>query len=229
MKSCRRELAIAVTLASLIFAIQARAAEVKYGKPPKAILDVLNAPPFPVAFPSPSGDMLLLATPVLYPPIADLAKPMLRLAGLRIDPTTNGEHHASYWSNLSLRRVADGAETKIALPTGRPNQLTWSADGKSFAFANIAPKGIELWVGNASTGQVKRVEGVHLNGIFGQMSFGSVSAPIQWMPDQKHLLVRTVPQAEAPLRRSRKLRTDRTSRRALAVAGRAARMRLATC
>ena len=199
MNSRRRELAITVALASLVFAIQVHAGEAKYEKPPKAVLDVLNAPPFPVALPSPSGDKLLLATPVLYPPIADLAKPMLRLAGLRIDPTTNGEHHASYWSNLSLRRVADGAETKVALPAGaRPNHLTWSADSKSFAFANIAPKGIELWVGNASTGQVKRIEGVYVNGIFGQVGFSSVGAPIQWMPDQKHLLVRTVPQGRGP-------------------------------
>jgi len=199
MNSRRRELAIALALAPLVFAVQVRAAEVKYEKPPKAVLDVLNAPPFPTAFPSPSGDTLLLATPVLYPPIADLAKPMLRLAGLRIDPTTNGEHHASYWSNLSLRRVADGAETKVPLPAGaRPNQISWSADGKSFAFANIVAKGIELWVGNASTGQVKRLEGIYLNGIFGQPSFGFASAPIQWMPDQKHLLVRTVPSHRGP-------------------------------
>ncbi len=194
MKSRRRELVIAVALGAWLFAIGSEAADVKYQKPPKAVLDVFNAPAFPVAFPDPSGGTLLLATPVLYPPIADLAKPMLRLAGLRIDPTTNGEHHASYWSSLSLRKVADGSETKVELPTGaRPGSPAWSADGKWFAFTNIAAKGIELWIGNASNGQVRRLEGIRLNGIFGPMV-----SPLQWMPDQKTLLVRLVPADRGP-------------------------------
>src|SRR5258708_407930 len=117
MKSRRTIFVTAVALGALL-AIGSEAADVKYQKPPKAVLDVFNAPPFPIAFPNSAGDTLLLATPVLYPPVADLAKPMLRLAGLRIDPTTNGEHHASYWSGLSLRKVGDGSETKIELPAG---------------------------------------------------------------------------------------------------------------
>ena len=194
MKTRRTIFVTAVALGALFLAIGSEAADVKYQKPPNAVLDVFNAPPFPVAFPNPTGDTLLLATPVLYPPIADLAKPMLRLAGLRIDPTTNGEHHASYWSGLSLRRVGDGSETKIELPAGaRPSYPTWSADGKSFAFTNIGAKGIELWIGNAANGQVRRLDGIRLNGVFGPLV-----PPIQWMPDQKLLLVRSVPADRGP-------------------------------
>src|SRR5262249_42897941 len=189
MKIHRAVLLTAVAFGASLYPVGSEAADVKYQKPPKAVLDVLNAPPFPVAFPNPAGDMLLLATPVPYPPIADLAKPMLRLAGLRIDPTTNGEHHASYWSGLSLRKVPGGSETKIELPAGaRPSSFSWSADGKWFAFTNIASNGIELWVGNGANVQARRLDGIRLNGIFGPMS-----SPIQWMPDQKMLLVRSVP------------------------------------
>src|SRR5262249_29315655 len=63
-----------------------------YRKAPPAIAAVLDAPPTPVVSVSPARDHLLLVQGVRYPPIADLAEPMLRLAGLRINPRTNGPH-----------------------------------------------------------------------------------------------------------------------------------------
>jgi dipeptidyl aminopeptidase/acylaminoacyl peptidase len=136
----------------------------------------------------------LLATPVPYPPIADLAKPMLRLAGLRIDPTTNGEHHAPYWTALSLKKVAGGSEKKITLPpNARPSHFLWSADGKSIAFANTTPNGIELWIATAASGDARRLEGVQLNG-----TLATWAGSFQWMTDLKTLLVRLVPPDRGP-------------------------------
>src|SRR2546428_7490595 len=74
------------------------AAQTKYQKPPQAILDVLTAPAPPNIIVSPTDDVLILATRVRYPPITDLARPMLRVAGVRIDPTSNNVHGAPYWS-----------------------------------------------------------------------------------------------------------------------------------
>jgi dipeptidyl aminopeptidase/acylaminoacyl peptidase len=185
-------LARIVALIPIWFATGLQAAPIKYQKPPKAVLDVLNAPQFPSASPSPSGDTLLLAAPVLYPAISDLAKPMLRLAGLRIDPTTNGQHHAGYVSDLAFQRVADGSEKKILLPTGaRPSSPRWSPDGKWVAFINTVSNGIELWVAAAASGQARRIEGVRINGAFAGMILPS--SEFQWMPDGKTLLVRVVP------------------------------------
>src|SRR5882762_4617940 len=66
------------------------AQETPYMKPPPAILDVLNSPEPPQVSVSPTRDMMLMSTQLRYPPIADVAAPMLRLAGSRIDPATNG-------------------------------------------------------------------------------------------------------------------------------------------
>lgn len=197
MNSRRMKWMTAVALGAILLSIGTQAADVEYQKPPKAVLDAFNAPPFPVAFPNPKGDTLLLATPVLYPSIADLAKPMLRLAGLRIDPTTNGEHHPSYWSGLLLKKIADGSETRIELPADAQPGLpawSWSADGKWIAFSNTSAKGIELWVANAADGKARRLEGIRLNGIF-----GLAGSTIQWMPDQKSLLVALVPADPGPV------------------------------
>jgi dipeptidyl aminopeptidase/acylaminoacyl peptidase len=175
-----------LALAVSFWARVAAPAELTYQKPPKAVLDVLHAPVSPNAFPNPSGDTLLLATPVLYPPIADLAKPMLRIAGIRIDPSTNGEHHAPYFSALSLKKVTDDSEIKIELPSdARPSSPQWSADGKYIAFTNTTPTAIELWVCEAATGKARRLNGVRINALLG-LGF-------HWTPDQKALLARLVP------------------------------------
>ena len=92
MKMSQSRLTRFTALTLLLLLSNLAAAQQAYKKPPKEVLDVLNAPVTPLVSISPSRDMLLLATGVRYPPIADLAQPMLRLAGLRINPNTNGPH-----------------------------------------------------------------------------------------------------------------------------------------
>jgi dipeptidyl aminopeptidase/acylaminoacyl peptidase len=156
-----------------------------YKRPPKEVLDILSAPVTPTALISPARDTMLLTTGLRYPPIADLAQPMLRLAGLRIDPATNGPHRFQYSVALSLKRISDGSKAKITLPPGaKITYLQWSADGKHFAFLNTAATGIELWVGDAATGKIRQLRGVAVNSAYGD--------PLQWMPDNHTLLVQTI-------------------------------------
>src|SRR5205807_206090 len=51
-----------------------------YRRPPKEVLDILQAPPTPQVSVSPTRDRLLLLHAERYPGIAELAEPMLRLA-----------------------------------------------------------------------------------------------------------------------------------------------------
>src|ERR1022692_3037658 len=81
-----------ITAILLLAAALALPAELTYQKPPQEILDVLNAPPPPAISVNPSRDYAILMQPLRYPPIAEVAQPMLRLAGLRIDIRTNGPH-----------------------------------------------------------------------------------------------------------------------------------------
>ncbi len=157
-----------------------------YRRPPQQILDVLNTPPAPQASLSPAGDTLLLIQPVRYPSIADLAAPMLRLAGQRINPATNGPHRASHFAALTLKRIADGSEVKVALPAGaKLGMPEWGPDGRRFAFTITTATGIEIWVAEAATGQARRLPGVVLNASYGDA--------LQWMPDSRTLLVQLIP------------------------------------
>src|SRR5271166_4596537 len=87
-----------------------------YRKPPKAVLDVLNSPLTPTLAISPTRHFAMQGQPVRYPPIAELAQPMLRIAGMRINPKTNGLHNATFASSLILRRIPEGTEIAVALP-----------------------------------------------------------------------------------------------------------------
>lgn len=164
-----------------------------YQKPPDAVLDVLNAPIPPRVTVSPTQDYILMAQGVRYPSIADLAQPMLRLAGLRINPSANGPHQPPRTIALTLKKIDGGRETKIPVPPNAYLSLpVWSADGKHFAFTNTVTQGIELWVGDTATGQARRIDGVQVNGVLPEMGF-LPGAPFRWMPDQRTLLVRTIP------------------------------------
>ncbi len=157
----------------------------QYKKPPKEIEDILNAPVTPVTLVSPAKDKILLAEPLRYPPISELAQPMLRLAGERINPNTNGQHRQPYFVKLSLKNIADGKEMAVNLPPNAqiisPN---WSADGKYIAAGNQTPTGIELWIIETATAKATKIKNVL--GQYGFRRFRLDARP------ENHLLVNLV-------------------------------------
>ena len=165
-----------------------------YNQPPKNILDVMRAPSPPSPLVSPTMDAILLVSWQEYPSISRVATPFLRLAGVRVEPKNHSKHDTpgGYGitpcaTGFALVRIPDGAQTPISLPQGAcPGEPVWSADGKQFAFVNIAPEAVELWIGDVKNGKIHRVAGARLNPMFGDEMF--------WMPDQKTLLVKLVPE-----------------------------------
>jgi dipeptidyl aminopeptidase/acylaminoacyl peptidase len=139
-----------------------------YKQPPKEIMDVLNAPPIPLTTVSPAGDRIAMLEPLRYPPIADLAQPMLRLAGERVNPKSNGQHRQGYFVKLVFKNISDGKETPASLPVGAKIMTPqWAPDGKHMAFGNITPTGIELWVVDTATGKASRLSKAYVNTAFG--------------------------------------------------------------
>ncbi len=156
----------------------------QYQKPPKEIEDILNAPVTPITSVSPAKDKIALLEPVRYPPISELAEPMLRLAGLRINPRTNAQHRQLYFVKVTLKNIADGKEMAVALPAGaKIISPSWSADGKYIAAGNVTPSGVELWIIDTATAKAKKLENVQVN---------TTISGFDWMPDQKSLIVNLV-------------------------------------
>jgi dipeptidyl aminopeptidase/acylaminoacyl peptidase len=167
-----------------------------YDKPPQNVLDAMLAPSPPVPVANREGDTLLMVSWVDYPPMTRVAEPFIRLGGLRLEPRTRARHDtpggyqiAPCIRELAVVAVATGVETKVQLPRGCASTVMWSADGKHFALRNVEDA-VELWLGDATTGQIHAVPNVRLNPMLGWTA--------QWMPDQKALLVKLVPDDAGP-------------------------------
>lgn len=184
-----------------------------YKTPPEAIRRVLDTPPTPFVSISPTHEWMVLLERRSLPSIADLAAPMLRLGGSRLNPNTNGPHGPRPYVGFVLKPVpgvnplADGddASMRLALPEGAAlSGPSWSADGRYFTFTNTvnpagepdasgkpAPSGTELWVCDVQGGTVRRLTGPNLNIASG--------VGIRWMPDQRSVLVSFIPTSRPPM------------------------------
>ncbi|MBA2319955.1 MAG: S9 family peptidase, partial [Deltaproteobacteria bacterium] len=158
--------------------------------PPDDVLAVLNAPEIPVVQVNPTRDLLLLLTPVRYPPLADKAAPMVKVAGLRINPRTNGFHGVSGAVSPALLSAEGGEIRPLPLPEGlRVLDVAWTADGDRFALEVGHPDHIGLWVGDR-TGALEEIETVRLNPLLG--------SELEWTSNGKHLLVKIVDPDRGP-------------------------------
>jgi dipeptidyl aminopeptidase/acylaminoacyl peptidase len=178
----------AVTALSALSVLSAiSVAQEGYRTPPDIVRQILDAPRLPALIESPDGTILLLAAPEGLPSIADLSRPMLRLAGLRIDPQTTSSFSVRGFTGLTLKDVATGNERPV---TGLPDAanlgaVDWSPNGRVVAFTHTADSGVSLWVADGRSGAARVLTGPVLNGTLGR--------PCTWMPDSQRLLCRLVP------------------------------------
>lgn len=164
-----------------------------YSHPTEEILKVMHAPSPPVPKVSPTSDAVLLVSWQDYPSISRVATPFLRLAGVRVEPKNHSKHDSpgGYGitpcaSSYDVVRTANGAIVHIALPKGCAGNPVWAADGKQFAFTNATANSVDLWIADAQTGAVRQIPGAQVNPM--------LDNEFEWMPDQKTLLVKLVPQ-----------------------------------
>jgi dipeptidyl aminopeptidase/acylaminoacyl peptidase len=166
-------------------------AQEPYKLPPKDVVDIVTAPPTPRVLLNPSRDAMLLIESESMPSIAYLSQPLLRIAGMRITPMNNSRQVLGFNTGLTLKTIKDGAARKIELPAGiQFSGASWSDDGRWIAFARYLGIGVELWVVETATGRAKAVTGPILNMV--------LRSGIQWLPDNKRVLVSTIVENRGP-------------------------------
>ncbi|TKJ28608.1 prolyl oligopeptidase [bacterium (candidate division B38) B3_B38] len=165
-------------------------AQEPYKLPPKEVVEIVDAPPTPMAEVSPKGDLMLLVEYNYMPSIKHMAQPMLRLAGLRITPKTNIRQTTVFYTGLVLLQLDSGQTRRIPLPEGGEFGFPeWSHDGKWLAFIRYLDDGVELWVVDVAKGEAKAVTPPMVN---------AVGDGFLWMPDNRHLLVSMIPEGRGP-------------------------------
>ncbi|MEN5146259.1 S9 family peptidase [Brevundimonas diminuta] len=160
-----------------------------YHQPPAPIAQILDAKPNPGVSISPDRKTLLLTDRANLPPIAELAEPMLRLAGYRINPKNNGPANSrvAWLTGLSFQTVDGGAARPVTgLPANaRLTNVSWAPNGQTVAFLLNTPNGLELWTADVAQAKARRLNGPMVNAVTG--------GGFTWLSDSSGLLVLAVP------------------------------------
>lgn len=165
---------------------------VTYQRPPAVLEELLLAKPTPSVSVDDKGEWMMLTERNSYEPVAELARPELRIAGLRLDPRNFGPSRASYGAGFQLKHISTKAVFSIS---GLPEELhigslQWSPDGKMAAFTNTLDSRIDLYVIDIAAKAARKVNKAALNTVLGQ-SF-------TWLGNDR-LLYKTVPEGRPPL------------------------------
>src|SRR5262245_2503480 len=95
-------------------------------QPPKNVVDILDAPPTPRVVVSPDGQRALLVSYDPYPPLEMLARPFLKLAGIRVDPALNARQRTMRNRSIEILEFETGRRTKVELPKEASiNSVRW--------------------------------------------------------------------------------------------------------
>ncbi len=170
------------------------AAVMPYMTPPQILVDLIEAPPTPAVAISPDNAWLLIMHRPDLPGIEEIAQPELRLAGLRINPRSNGPSREQALSALVFQRIDDGHQLPVTgLPAGaRLTSVRWSPDGERIAFVAQVADRLSLWAAELKDGRAREITppGARLNATLGQ--------PFSWLADSKSFVVRLVPSGRGP-------------------------------
>lgn len=162
--------------------------DVSYKLPPKDIADLLLAKPAPGVSIDSKGEWMALTEISLYPSVEELARPELRLAGLRINPNNYAPSRQNFINNIYFKNIATGKELSISgLPTPLfAGNVSWSPNDKKIAFTHTTGDRVDLYVVDVATQKATKANKSPLNVLMG--------SSFQWYDDNT-LLYRTALQA----------------------------------
>jgi len=157
-----------------------------YQMPPKAIADLIDAPPTPGVNLDPTRQWMLIMEMPNLPTIDEVAQPELRLAGMRINPKTFGPSRSRYSIGLSLMNIKNQKETKIkGIPEGsKIRTVRWAPNGKKIAFLITKENGNDLWVVDVDKKEAQLLVANKVSSVYG--------SAYSWLPDNKTIICKLI-------------------------------------
>ena len=161
-----------------------------YQMPPKAIADLIDAPPTPAASLSSAGDVMLMLGRSSLPSIEEVAQKELRLAGIRINPRTNGSSRSSHFNGMRVKILKSNKEMDV---TGLPENpkienVSWSPKGDKVVFTISKENGLELWMTDVKKATAKKLTNAVINDAMRGL-------PYSWFSDGNTLLFKSIDQS----------------------------------
>ncbi|WP_180904137.1 S9 family peptidase, partial [Flavobacterium chungangense] len=162
-------------------------------KPSKSILDLADYERAPSVSMDTKKEYLLLSYRSTYKTLDDLNQDELRLAGLRINPSTNISSTVTYINNLKIRKINNTAEIQVSGLPDNPkiSNILWSPNDKKILFSHTTNSGVELWVLDVASAKAKKLTEGIVNANLGN--------PFSWFLDNETILVKMLPKNRQPL------------------------------
>ena len=167
-------------------------APVGWRDPGATITSLVTVSPQPTASLAPQGGLLVMRTKEAQPDLGVIARPHLKLAGMRVDGATWGGQLSTKTTAMTIQPLPGGDVHRVPIEPGHWGAPIWTADERAFALVREADGGAELYVCDPWTAPPRKVEGVRLNQVLG--------GAVQWLPDQRRLLARTTLPLRIPRR-----------------------------
>jgi dipeptidyl aminopeptidase/acylaminoacyl peptidase len=162
--------------------------------PPPEVVEIVDAPSPPRVIASPDAQLLLLVETPELPPLVDVARPWVGLAGVRIDPDTNDAYQTSFSTGILVRGLRSEPVARVKLPESpRIGSVSWSHDSKRFAFELVRAGSVDLYVADADPSAKEIEPRLVARGLNGAVGGGRGGGTFTWHPDGVRLLVKLVP------------------------------------
>ena len=182
-------------LAILIIGSLSAQENIKYQKPSKEILNLVEFERPPSVLYDEQKNYMVFIYRDNYKSISDLSEKEFRLGGLRINPKTNIGSRVTFYNNVKIKNLKErkGSVNQVkGLPENpKLSNFSWSPDQTKIALTNTTGEGVELWMLDLEKGAVSKLTKPNLN--------ANVGSVISWSADSKSMLVKVISPNKKPL------------------------------
>ncbi len=166
-----------------VSALGADPAVTTWQSPPDTIAPLLDSRWAPSVRISPDRAWMLELDRPSLPPMAELAEPQVKVAGIKLNPNTNSPAREYGFTGITLRPQGAAKKverTAVAVPdNARIRNVDWSFDGQRFSFTHTTADTVQLWVAERDSGE-SRMLAKGLNSAWGD--------PCDWLPGAQGLV-----------------------------------------
>ena len=163
-----------------------------YENPPEEIARILDASRPPAVSISPDNQVMAMMERPQLAPIAEFAAPVVRVAGMQLNPVLRERARSYTYRGLALKGLDRSEPVAVAMPSdARMGNVSWSPDSKHMAFTLAHEDGLALYTVNVQTRAISKLSEPGLSAVSG--------SPCSWAPDSTALYCKVVPGELGPM------------------------------
>ena len=174
-------------LITLLLAVALIANSEEYKKPADYLTKIFDTPNSPTLVFAKLSNLAVEINYQRYQTLEQLAEPSIKLAGIELSTRLNSETDKYPIKMITFFDIETQTRRKVELPNSiKIRDFRFNGDYSKLAATHETENGIKLLIIDVQTGNIKYLDNVLINDVFGNSS-------VAWLDDNKTLLVKTIP------------------------------------